>query len=155
MKKRKGVTVKINFTNRWLYTLIILGVLIAVGVGVYAATYSSSGAGHPYTEISTCAADQILKMNSAGTDWTCANPSSGSETDPTVMSWAKTNNPNISGNLDVVGTIAGRYLKLPAMNHSCSAATRGEIAYMYNLNQDFICLCRLAGGSYIWNCGMW
>ena len=48
-------------------------VLIAVGVGVYAATYAASGAGHPYTEISTCGANQVLQMNSAGNAWTCAN----------------------------------------------------------------------------------
>jgi len=67
-----------KFSNRVLYSLITLGILIAVGVGVYAATYTASGAGHPYTEISTCAANQSLRMNAAGTAWECA---SSSETD--------------------------------------------------------------------------
>lgn len=58
--------------NRFLYSLITFGILIAIGVGVYATTYTASGAGHPYTEISTCAANQILKMNSTGTAWECA-----------------------------------------------------------------------------------
>jgi len=71
MKKKRGFS--INLTNRWLYTLIAIGILVLVGVGVYAATYSTSGAGHPYTEISTCGANQILKMNPAGTNWTCGN----------------------------------------------------------------------------------
>ncbi len=69
MKKRRGI--KIYFTNRWLYTFIVIGILIAIGVGVYAATYTASGAGHPYTEISTCDANQILKMSSDGTAWAC------------------------------------------------------------------------------------
>lgn len=74
MKKRKRQSgIHIHLTNRWLYTFIAIGILIAVGIGVYAATYSPSGAGHPYTEISTCGANQVLQMNSAGTAWTCAD----------------------------------------------------------------------------------
>jgi len=68
MKKGKN---NFKFSNRVLYSLITLGILIAVGVGVYAATYTASGAGHPYTEISTCATNQTLKMNADGTAWTC------------------------------------------------------------------------------------
>jgi len=49
--KRKGLTIKINLTNRWLYTFILIGILAVVGVGVYAATYSASGAGHNANEI--------------------------------------------------------------------------------------------------------
>ncbi len=77
MSKKRGRNsgIHIHLTNRWLYTIIAIGILAAVGVGVYAATYSSSGAGHPYTEISTCPANQILKMNSAGNAWTCAGDS--------------------------------------------------------------------------------
>ncbi|MCK9568318.1 hypothetical protein M0R72_05195 [Candidatus Pacearchaeota archaeon] len=62
-----------KFSNRVLYSLITLGILIAVGVGVYAATYTATGAGHPYTEISTCGANQILRMNAAGTSWECVS----------------------------------------------------------------------------------
>ncbi len=72
MKKKRGIEIKINISNRWIYTLIVIGVLAIVGVGVYAATYTASGAGHPYTEISTCSVGQILKMNSAGTAWECS-----------------------------------------------------------------------------------
>ncbi len=73
MKKRmKKNSVKINISNRWLYALITVGILTILGVGVYAATYSASGAGHPYTEISTCDANQILRMKSDGTGWECA-----------------------------------------------------------------------------------
>jgi hypothetical protein len=37
MKKEKGLTIKINLSNRWIYFLITLGILAAIGVGVYAA----------------------------------------------------------------------------------------------------------------------
>lgn len=74
MKKRKT---SFYMSHRLLYTLIALGILLITGVGVYATTYTASGAGHPYTEISTCAANQTLKMNSAGTAWTCAAGSTG------------------------------------------------------------------------------
>ena len=52
MKKRGKINSHIS--NRLLYTLIAVGILVLIGVGVYAATYTPSGAGHPYTEISTC-----------------------------------------------------------------------------------------------------
>jgi len=103
-KRGKSIKININLSNRWLYTLILIGVLIAVGVGIYAATYSPSGAGHPYTEISTCSSDgQILKMS--GGAWICGSDNTGisTETDPTVKSWAKTDYPTI-GSLRVSGT---------------------------------------------------
>jgi len=70
-KRGKSIKININMSNRVLYTLIIIGILAIVGVSVYAATYTASGAGHPYTEISTCGANQVLKMNPAGTAWEC------------------------------------------------------------------------------------
>jgi hypothetical protein len=80
MKKKRGLTIKINLSNRWLYFLITLGILMIVAVGVYAASYSSSGAGHPITEISTCPSNgQILKMS--GGVWTCGTDV---DTDTTV-----------------------------------------------------------------------
>jgi len=42
---------KFLLSNRWLYSFIILGILIIAGVGVYAATYPASGAGHNADEI--------------------------------------------------------------------------------------------------------
>jgi hypothetical protein len=90
MKKRKKNS---HISNRVLYTLISLGILMIIGVGVYAATYTASGAGHPYTEISTCGVNQILKMNSAGTGWTCAE--GVTETDPNIYNWARQPNQPI------------------------------------------------------------
>lgn len=74
---KKGVR-NSHISNRLLYTFITIGILLIIGAGVYATTYTASGAGHPYTEISTCGANQILKMNSAGTAWTCATDATGS-----------------------------------------------------------------------------
>ena len=71
MKKKKREMFS-NVSNKLAYTLIVILSLALFGIGVYAATYSASGAGHPYTEISTCGANQILQMNSAGNAWTCA-----------------------------------------------------------------------------------
>jgi hypothetical protein len=73
MKRQKRVKkIIINLSNRWLYTFIFLGILAIAAVSVYAATYTASGAGHPYTEISTCGDGQILKMVNGA--WACTNP---------------------------------------------------------------------------------
>ena len=49
MKKRE---IEINFTNHWLYALIVIGILAAVGIGVYAyGTSSPSVFGHSSGEI--------------------------------------------------------------------------------------------------------
>jgi hypothetical protein len=48
MKKRKGI--RINFTNRWLYTLIAILILAVIGVGVYAAV-DTTKAWHPVSQI--------------------------------------------------------------------------------------------------------
>jgi len=96
-KKKRGLNklrkfnIQIHLTNRWLYTFIALGILAIIGVTVYAVTYPASGAGHPYTEISTCGANKILKMNADGTAWTCGDDVGGitSESDPTVLASVK------------------------------------------------------------------
>lgn len=95
-----------RFSNRLLYSLIALGIIAILSVGVYATTYTASGGGHPYTEISTCSIEgQILKMS--GGAWTCGIDAGGiaTETDPTVKGWAKTDTPTIPGPMIVSNSI--------------------------------------------------
>lgn len=52
MKKKRGIKIKIELSNRWLYTLLILGILAIIGVGVWAyGTSSPSTFGHSGGEI--------------------------------------------------------------------------------------------------------
>jgi hypothetical protein len=52
MKKGKQINIKINFSNRWLYTFIVFGILIVAGIGVYAYnTGSPTTSGHTWNEI--------------------------------------------------------------------------------------------------------
>ena len=53
MKKKRGKRIKINLSNRWLYTFTIFGLLAIVAVGVYAyGTSSPSTFGHSSGELS-------------------------------------------------------------------------------------------------------
>ena len=107
----------------------MLGVIAIAGVGVYAVAPPSSQDvgtatfGHtssevtfvtssiPKTALQACAANKVLKMNSAGTAWECLDDVAGGgitgaqvpsyETDPTVKSWAKTGGPIYGSELDV------------------------------------------------------
>jgi len=50
MKKKRGM--KINLSNRWKYTFIVLGMLLVVAVGVYAyGTLNPSNMGHTAREM--------------------------------------------------------------------------------------------------------
>lgn len=72
MKKKRGknITIKISFSNRWLYTLIIIGILAIIGVGIYAfGTSDPSTFGHSINEIQRCAEGEALKTS--GGVWTC------------------------------------------------------------------------------------
>jgi hypothetical protein len=52
MKKKEGLTIKINLTNRWLYTFIVIGILAIIGVGVYAyGTSTPATFGHSIGEM--------------------------------------------------------------------------------------------------------
>ena len=67
-KRGEGISlnlgkVQINLTNRWLYTLIALGIFAIIGVGIYAANFiGPNGVGHDLSEIEPCADGQILQM---------------------------------------------------------------------------------------------
>ena len=101
--KKRGLDVHIHLTNRWLYTLIVIGILIGIGVGVYALNPGvKPNPGHNYTEIAPCAEGQILKV--VGGVWKCTDLGT-TETDPTVKSWAKTDYPSVPGNITTFGAI--------------------------------------------------
>jgi hypothetical protein len=76
MKKgRRGIQIK--FTNRWLYTFIVIGILAVVSVGVYAyGTNSPSTFGHSAGELAPptgCASGQFMQWD--GSAFVCAVPS--------------------------------------------------------------------------------
>lgn len=67
--------IKINFTKRWIYTLVTLGILIIIGLGVYALTVGGiEKPGHPSLNISiplNCGIGQLMQFN--GTDIICGD----------------------------------------------------------------------------------
>ena len=77
VKKIKIGKVQINFSNRWLYTFIAIGILVVIGAGVYAWANPITGVGHSLDEIGLpdCVDGQILQMS--GEDWVCENDEVG------------------------------------------------------------------------------
>jgi len=71
MERGKQINIHINFSNRWLYTFIIFGILIVAGVSVYAAQQSAAGGTHSYAELGlpSCSDGQVLKWSSGA--WAC------------------------------------------------------------------------------------
>ncbi len=71
MKKRKSI--QINFSNRWLYTFILLGILVIISIGVYALTPGvKPNPGHDLSELGVpagCTSGQVLSWN--GTSLVC------------------------------------------------------------------------------------
>ena len=76
--KKPGIKkLQINFTNRWLYTLIVFFSLVVIGVFVYA---TAPNPGHDITQIGEpdgCGNNQFLKWTTAS-GWTCADAGAGS-----------------------------------------------------------------------------
>lgn len=77
MKKRnknsRKIKINIHLSNRWLYTLILIGVLIVAAVFVYAyGTSNPSVFGHSFSEIAPpdgCSDGQFVRWT--GTGWDC------------------------------------------------------------------------------------
>lgn len=67
----------INFSKRWIYTLIVIGILAIVGVGVYASLGAIPDPGHSVDELQPCSDGEILQMS--GDSWSCETPLSGGE----------------------------------------------------------------------------
>jgi hypothetical protein len=72
------VNININFSNKWLYMLIVIGIFGAIGVGVSAyGTSNPATMGHSFGEIELpdCEDEQVLKFS--GTGWDCSDASDG------------------------------------------------------------------------------
>ncbi|MCL5730464.1 MAG: hypothetical protein M1165_02775 [Candidatus Pacearchaeota archaeon] len=78
VRKSNSKGIHIHLTNRWLYTLIAIGILAIVGVVIYADAPSSTipNPGHPISDLQTCnTAGDVLQINSTG-QWSCVPASS-------------------------------------------------------------------------------
>lgn len=84
--KREG-KLKISFSNRFLYTLIALGIIAVLSVGVYAVG-SVPNPGHAISELQKCDTDgQVLKMS--GTSWGCGTDVSGDGSEDSRLIFSK------------------------------------------------------------------
>ena len=72
VKKNKS---KREISNRLLYTLISIGILAILAVGVYAVPGAIPNPGHSITQLQPCSNGEILKTS--GGVWTCGNDSVG------------------------------------------------------------------------------
>jgi len=77
MNKRRR-RISINLSNRWLYTLIAVGIILIIGVGVYALG-AIPNPGHSISQLQTCNSNgQTLVMSNGA--WTCGAGSSNCQT---------------------------------------------------------------------------
>jgi hypothetical protein len=150
--KKRNLDIHIHLTNRWLYTLIAIGILAIVSIGVYAyGTSNPSTFGHSVGELAPppgCSAGQFLQYD--GSSWVCSF-SSSTETDPTVMPWAKTDNGMINAvaiSLNGGASWVSDRLKLRVATEyifgSCNAASNGTII----LYDDHIKACLKVSGVW-------
>lgn len=138
MKKRRKITVNINFSNRWLYTLIIIGIILVISVGVYAANFlltpgTAPNPGHLISQTSPpsgCTAGQVLQWTGTANGdggWTCASTGSTLTKNITVpfyqiipyCSGAGTVTQNANCNSASAGT-CGTYPNLGTYYYDCS-----------------------------------
>ena len=88
VKKIRGKGIEINFSNKLFYAFIVIGICLAIGAGVYAATVGDApSAGHLISDIQLCDDDQILKMVSGA--WSCEEDggSTSGNSFPTGLTW--------------------------------------------------------------------
>ncbi|MDE1848872.1 MAG: hypothetical protein KGH55_02475 [Nanoarchaeota archaeon] len=92
VRKSNSKGIHIHLTNRWLYTLIAIGILAIVGVVIYADAPSSTipNPGHPISDLQTCnTAGDVLQINSTG-QWSCVPASSLSSSSPWIATSGST-----------------------------------------------------------------
>jgi len=76
---KRGLNIKINFTNRFLYTFVTFILILIIGIGVFALTPGiAPNPGHLIGEFAPpvgCSTNQVLQWD--GANWVCTDPSSG------------------------------------------------------------------------------
>lgn len=87
-KKRDGIKI----SNRLFYTLVVIGILVIVGAGVYAIG-NTPNAGHSISELQTCDEGKILQVVDG--EWDCV--SGGSSTEMTKIRAYKSDSQTIHG----------------------------------------------------------
>ncbi len=159
VKRGKKTVIQINLSNRLLYTIIAIGILLIAGVGVYAWSDPTTGVGHGLDELEPCADDKILKVVSGA--WACVDASAGSvtwssitgippdiadgdqvgitsytETDPRTQGWAKTDTGVVlAGGINLVGG--------ENWHEACTFDEKPQIRRC----SDKICICVTSGVS--------
>jgi len=68
MKKKRDITIKLS--NKLFYTLIVIGILAVVGVGVWALG-SVPNPGHAISELQTCEEGETLQVVDG--EWDCVS----------------------------------------------------------------------------------
>ncbi len=149
MKKGKGLTINIHLTNRWLYTFIAIGILAAIGVGVYALTPGIiPNPGHDIQTISPptgCAANQYLQFN--GTNWKCNTPLVGYSNLNDLKGAVSNNFHNLGGHDEGFG---GMYIKKTS-DGSCYVANPYTKACSCNTfihTAQGVATLSISGGTY-------
>jgi hypothetical protein len=70
MKKKRGMQINIKISNKAVYTLIIVGILAIISVGVFALG-SIPNPGHPISELQTCEEGESLQVVEG--EWACVS----------------------------------------------------------------------------------
>ena len=159
--KKRGRIIQIHLSDKFFYTLVAIGILIVVAIGVYAyGTSDPSTFGHSAAELEE-ADPTVLASVKDGVAWSELSgipagfadgvdnegAGTGTETDPTVMSWAKTNNPDIP-----LGSLV-LYDEYHHTSHSCNtwcSPNRCLAALTYNPDNEIACSgASLVGPRYL------
>jgi hypothetical protein len=148
MKKKRGIEIKINLSNRAIYTLIVIGILAIVGVGVYATVDTSKG-WHNLNEIDlpSCSNGQVLGMS--GGSWGCVDVSAGVN----LNGWSFANDVLLDNNEQVIKT-SDEWLRLNQEGHFKNGIyTPGKLKVEkeFCLGNKCITNLRSAGIYYIHN----
>ena len=156
MKKKKGVEIKINLSNKAIYTFIVLGILIIVGVGVYALG-SVPNPGHAISGLQTCEEGETLQI--VGGEWSCVDMSSDADTRCDISGTCSqicigsdcTNNLHVSGGLYGFGVDTGnvcQYTKsplfskfVPPYSSECSCPTGYTLLQITERSDGEVYMC--------------